>query len=53
MYQKKSRLLQLLTVTGLVLAGLLLAISVTFALNQYLKSWEDHYPGLCHGQRRL
>jgi len=58
MYQKKSRLLQFLTVTGLVLVGLLLVISATFALNQYLKSWEEHYPDsatadascdLCHG----
>lgn len=58
MFHKKLRLGQRLIVTGLVLAGLLLAVSMTFALNQYLKSWEDHYPGsataaagcdLCHG----
>ena len=58
MFPKKSRLRQLMIVTGLVLAGLLLAVSITFALNQYLKTWEDHYPDsatadascdLCHG----
>lgn len=58
MFHKKSRFGQRLIVTGLVLAGLLLAVSMTFALNNYLKSWEDHYPGsataaagcdLCHG----
>ena len=34
MYLKKSRLLQILSVTGLVAIGLLLVISSTFALNK-------------------
>jgi hypothetical protein len=42
----------------LVGLGLLIAVSSVLALNQFLKTWEDHYPtstsdnascGLCHG----
>lgn len=58
MLQRKSRLPRTLMVTLLVVAGLLLLISSAFALNKYLKTWQDLYPhsatadancSLCHG----
>lgn len=58
MLHTQSRLLRTVMVTLLVGLGLLIAVSSALALNQFLKTWEDHYPdsnsdsascSLCHG----